>query len=180
MTIRDINDIIKAVCSNIEDYEKPCISPKYLRQKLEQLALEQEQRMLEPTTKNDLGVDCVARQDVERYIEGFINEYTSKEELEFINLELDGLKHIPSVTPQEPITWIVGKNNAQIAVKNMPIDKLQKICAIIGDEQEPVLDKIRAEIKELDIFYDSDYFSSNKDAMFRCNDVLQILDKVME
>ena len=60
-------------------------------------ALEQE-----PTTKNDLGVDCVARQDVERYIEGFINEYTSTEELEFINLELDGLKHIPSVT-QEPI-----------------------------------------------------------------------------
>jgi hypothetical protein len=57
----------------------------------------------EPTTKNDLGVDCVARQDVERYIEGFINEYTPKEELEFINLELDGLKHIPSVTPQEPI-----------------------------------------------------------------------------
>ena len=56
----------------------------------------------EPTTKNDLGVDCVARQDVERYIEGFINEYTSTEELEFINLELDGLKHIPSVT-QEPI-----------------------------------------------------------------------------
>ena len=62
----------------------------------------------EPTTKKNLGVDCVARQDVERYIEGFVNEYTPKEELEFINLELDGLKHIPSVTPQEPKTghWI--------------------------------------------------------------------------
>ena len=59
----------------------------------------------EPTTKNDLGVDCVARQDIERYIEGFINEYTPKEELEFINLELDGLKHLPSVTPQE-LRWI--------------------------------------------------------------------------
>lgn len=54
----------------------------------------------------------------------------------------------PPVIPQEPITWIVGKNNAQIAVKNMPIDKLQKICAIIGDEQESVLDKLRAEILE--------------------------------
>ena len=53
MTIRDINDIIKAVCPNDEDYEKPCISPKYLRQELEQLALEQEQMMLEPTTKKD-------------------------------------------------------------------------------------------------------------------------------
>ena len=42
MTIQDINDIIKAVCPNDEDYEKPCISPKYLKQELEQLALEQE------------------------------------------------------------------------------------------------------------------------------------------
>ena len=50
MTIRDINDIIKAVCPNDEDYEKPCISPKYLRQELEQLALEQEQRMLYSNT----------------------------------------------------------------------------------------------------------------------------------
>ena len=60
MTVHDINDIIKAVCPNDEDYEKPCISPKYLRQELEQLALEQEQRMLE-STKNDLGVDCISR-----------------------------------------------------------------------------------------------------------------------
>ena len=55
----------------------------------------------ESTTKNDLGVDCVARHDVERFIEGFINEYTPEEELEFINLELDGLKHLPPATPQE-------------------------------------------------------------------------------
>ena len=59
MTIRDINDIIAAVCPNDEDYEKPCISPKYLRQELEQLALEQEQKMLESTTKNDLGVEKI-------------------------------------------------------------------------------------------------------------------------
>ena len=47
MTLKDINDIIVAVCHNDEDYEKPCISPKYLRQELEQLALDQEQKMLE-------------------------------------------------------------------------------------------------------------------------------------
>ena len=45
---------------------------------------------------------------MERFIEGFINEYTPEEELEFINLELDGLKHLPPATPQEPKTgkWI--------------------------------------------------------------------------
>ena len=57
MTIKDINDIINAVCPNDEDYEKPCISPKYLRQELEQLALDQEQKYLEqePTTRNCFG-----------------------------------------------------------------------------------------------------------------------------
>lgn len=39
------------------------------------------------------------------------------------------------------------------------------------------LDKIREEIEELNVFYDNDYFSSNKQPMFLCNDVLQIIDK---
>lgn len=39
------------------------------------------------------------------------------------------------------------------------------------------LDKIRAEIEDLDRFYDNDYFSGNRDSMFKCNEVLQILDK---
>lgn len=47
MTVKDINEIIKIVCPNDEDYEKPIISPKYLRQELEQLALDQEYKMLE-------------------------------------------------------------------------------------------------------------------------------------
>lgn len=51
MTVRDINTIIETLCPNDEDYEKPCISPKYLRQELEQLALEQEQRYLEQEPK---------------------------------------------------------------------------------------------------------------------------------
>ena len=42
MTKNDIDTIILAVCPNDKDYEKPIISPKYLRQELEQLALEQQ------------------------------------------------------------------------------------------------------------------------------------------
>ena len=83
----------------------------------------------EPTTKNDLGVDCVARQDVERFIEGFINEYTPEEELEFINLELDGLKHLPPATPQEPMVEI----DLYSVIKQKYIER-------------EVLDKLRAEI----------------------------------
>ncbi len=42
MTREDINNIISAICPNDEDFEKPIISPKYLKAELEQLALEQE------------------------------------------------------------------------------------------------------------------------------------------
>lgn len=44
-------------------------------------------------------------------------------------------------------------------------------------EQEPVLDKIRAEIEELDRYYDNDYFSTNNCPMYKCNEVLLIIDK---
>lgn len=39
------------------------------------------------------------------------------------------------------------------------------------------LDKIRAEIEELDRYYDNDYFSTNTCPMYKCNEVLQIIDK---
>ena len=40
-----------------------------------------------------------------------------------------------------------------------------------------VLDKIRAEIEELDRYYDNDYFSTNNCPMYKCNEVLLIIDK---
>lgn len=40
-----------------------------------------------------------------------------------------------------------------------------------------VFDKIRAEIKELDIYYDNDYFSTNNCPMYKCYEVLRIIDK---
>ena len=39
------------------------------------------------------------------------------------------------------------------------------------------IDAIRAEIEDLDRFYDNDYFSGNRDSMFKCKEVLQIIDK---
>lgn len=43
MTNKDIEEIIKVICPNDEDFEKPCISPAYLEKELEALALEQEE-----------------------------------------------------------------------------------------------------------------------------------------
>ena len=42
MTREDIDNIIGIICPNDEDFEKPIISPAYLKKELEMLALEQE------------------------------------------------------------------------------------------------------------------------------------------
>lgn len=52
--------------------------------------------------------------------------------------------------------------------------------AIKALEQEPVLGKIRAEIEELDRYFDNDYFSTNNCPMYKCNEVLLIIDKYRE
>lgn len=49
--------------------------------------------------------------------------------------------------------------------------------AIQALKQMDALDKIRAEIEELDKYYDNDYFSTNNCPMYKCNEVLQIIDK---
>lgn len=51
------------------------------------------------------------------------------------------------------------------------------IKAIKALEQESVLDKIIAEIKELDTYYVNDFYIGNMDAMLKRDYVLQILDK---
>lgn len=42
MTRKDIDNILHVICPNDEDFEKPIISPAYLKTELEALALEQE------------------------------------------------------------------------------------------------------------------------------------------
>ena len=53
-----------------------------------------------PTTKNDLGVDCVSRQEVDRLARIYLKEATDNH-VAFYEHFLD----LPSVTPQEP-RWI--------------------------------------------------------------------------
>ena len=46
MTREDIDNIISIICPNDEDFEKPIISPAYLKKELEALALEEEPRKI--------------------------------------------------------------------------------------------------------------------------------------
>lgn len=75
------------------------------------------------------------------------------------------------MTKEEAKRWIHQKFNSG------ETERLMADLIIQALEQEPILEKIRAEIEELDTHYDNDYFVGNKDAMFKCNEVLQIIDK---
>ena len=120
MTREDINDIINAICPNDEDYEKPCISPKYLRQELEQLALDQKQWNKEPATKNNLSseleknskkleknfgeLDCISRAKARSLICKIDRKYMFGMSGKAFQDLYKGIDELPSVTPQEPKT----------------------------------------------------------------------------
>ena len=55
----------------------------------------------ERTTKNDLGVDCISRDEVCRYVAEFVNhEFSTRKEEELIDNIITGIERMPSVTPQ--------------------------------------------------------------------------------
>ena len=72
------------ICDSVYAYDMD----KYIAEAIK--ALEQE-----PTTKNDLGVDCISRADAIRVASGYCHPSNVAKEL----------ANLPSVTPQEP-RWI--------------------------------------------------------------------------
>lgn len=136
MTREDINDIINAICPNDEDYEKSCISPKYLRQELEQLSLDQKQWIGEPTTKNDLGVDTDKLiSDCEKM--SFDIEFFNKP-LKVVSLDAvkNIVKDLPLITSQElrwiPVSERLPKEDTDVLVTLK--------CGLIGIMQKKLAD----------------------------------------
>lgn len=84
----------------IRTWESECQSKHPIKEALyaARKALEQE-----PTTKNDLGVDCVSREKVRYMITG--GKYSDEDYEQFIDRLVNKLEELPSVTPQEP-RWI--------------------------------------------------------------------------
>ena len=75
------------------------------------------------------------------------------------------------------LTWKDPSYSDPLNVLTEVRDGIKALPSVQSKPKTDVLDKIRAEIMSLDIFYDNDYFSSNRDAMFKCSEVLQIIDK---
>ena len=139
----------------------------------------------EPTTKNDLGVDCISRQSVLDKIQRLINAEQNNidENGDYMNYARERVNAYeaiqffvendclcPSVTPQEPF-----------------INKACVSSGVCEHDKNKVLDKIRAEIEtkygQCDIceyFEDYDY-EENDISEYRpignIGDILQIIDR---
>ena len=108
-------------------------------------ALEQE-----PTTKNDLGVDCVSRKAVDSLVWKYLRKETD-DNIAFYEHFLD----LPSVTPQEPQTFKWCETCKEYDQEKHCCHRWSKVIRDTVEEmkqeyiEREVLDKIRAEIIEL-------------------------------
>ena len=77
---------------------------------------------------------------------------------------------------RERLKEVFDRNVVSAGVFNDIIDA-QPTADVVEREK---IDKAIEEIDDLDRYFDNDYFSGNSDAMFKCSDVLAILDKLIE
>ena len=118
----------------------------------------------EPTTKNDLGVDCISREaTVKRLcnLAEYMNEHKENSGDPYIMAALfiqDNKTEFPSVTPQEPKPMV--EIDLDYVIKQKYIER-------------EVLDKIRAEIEHLQTYV----LCKGDTKKIELADVLEIIDK---
>ena len=117
----------------------------------------------EPTTKNDLGVDCISRADVLKLMQD--NWHTHNGDWA-MQESMDDIRAMPSVTPQEPFKPMV------------EID----LYSVIRQKyiEREVLDKIRIEIEKAvweDVVVSLDGTDEVRIPRLDPDDVFEIIDK---
>jgi hypothetical protein len=117
--------------------------------------------------------DCVSRQAVLARINDWWGIASTSGEPTLC----DCIRELPPVTPTTCIAKVTfSKDDLQELVDEKVEELAQTIQAIPLDKVK----QAREEIDDLDRYFDNDYFSSNRDAMFKCIEVLEILDKLIE
>ena len=109
--INQFKDLVLDVVSNHITYETRTIA------NMENSKINR-QEYKEPTSKNDLGVDCISREAVER----IINKWLSRSDYELkdhIYSMTEKIHNLPSVTPIRPKGhWIVEKGGSYLGKRN--------------------------------------------------------------
>lgn len=102
--------------------------------------LDELRKLNEPTTKNDLGVECVSRKEVEKLVYRFLQKGTD-ENIAFYEHFLD----LPSVTPQESIL-----DKIRAKIKNLERFEIRgEITPFVNvDRVLKIIDKVENEVRE--------------------------------
>ena len=133
----------------------------------------------EPTTKNDLGVDCISRADAIKAMQEKAKKLTNEDTINGLCGAVAILFDMPSVTPQEPQTFKWCTDCREYDQEKHCCHRWSKVIRATVEEmkqeyiERDVLDKIRAEIEKLPYWNEAGIFSSVR--MKRM--VLDIFDK---
>lgn len=123
--------------------------------------------------------DCISRDEVCRYVAEFVNhEFSTREEEELIDNIITGIEHMPSVTPQEPQSFKWCTDCKEYDQEKHCCHRYSKVIrdTVAEIRQEPVLDKLRAEIERQEKWLmDAGYNAYNVDIAF--NAVKLAVDK---
>ena len=160
-----------------EDAKRVAIATMRKYQKLEQ----------EPTTKNDLGVDCISRAEAIKCLECDF-DITGKENMKtvvnYINSAHDKIVNLPSVTPQEPQTFKWCTDCKEYDQEKHCCHRWSKVIRDTVEEmkQEPILEQIKAEVENINVWglrYNSDTDKDRKPQIVQKvkEHVIAILDK---
>ena len=126
----------------------------------------------EPTTKNDLGVDCISRAEMLKYQEYLHGKMSNEENHKLWKF----IKDLPSVAPQEPQIFKWCDTCREYDQEKHCCHRWSKVIRDTVEEMkqepEPILDKIRAEIAEL-----SHYYPMGHDYQIAITRCLAVIDK---
>jgi hypothetical protein len=90
------------MCTNYMKSDRGCDGSCVVNKDMYKAVIDAIEKRILPTTKNDLGVDCISRQDVLSEIIRFSTEEGASVECQQLYCDVNNM---PSVTPQEP-RWI--------------------------------------------------------------------------
>ena len=173
------------MCTNSMKSDRGCDGSCVVNKDMYKAVIDTIERRIQPTTKNDLGVDCISREQARnaiishQYSNRFCEEHNIDHSIN-TSMALIALWDLPSVTPQEPQSFKWCTDCKEYDQEKHCCHRWSKVIRDtveeMKQEQEPVLDKIRAEIEET---YMNITYQENKDrkATWGLRKALQIIDK---
>ena len=163
------------MCTNHMKSDRGCDGSCVVNKDMYKAVIDAIEKRIQPTTKNDLGVDCISREAVERIINKWLS-HSDYELKDHIYSMTEKIHNLPSITPQ-PCEDAVSRQAVLELIADYDLSMGQMVRGIHAlpsvTPQEPIIDKInkmKSEIADSLEFWD---YSPNNNPLAR--DMLETL-----